>query len=155
MTVDVRSAPEGVLRAGADLRLVSALQLRHSVAIRKRLLVVDAHLQTVDALVDHFAPQYTVYTALNGADALLVVRRAHPDLVILELDLPDMPGLDVLRNIKRQTPSTPIIVLTANAAVRAVTEALQMGAFAYVAKPSSVQYLDHLIAASLGVVPVP
>jgi DNA-binding response OmpR family regulator len=124
------------------------------VIVRKRLLVVDEHLQTVDALVDHFAPQYTVYTALNGADALLVIRRTHPDLVILELDLPDMPGLDVLREIKRHTGSTPVIVLTANAAVRAVTEALQLGAFAYVAKPSSVQYLDHLIAAALGIVPV-
>jgi DNA-binding NtrC family response regulator len=135
--------------------LVSALQPHPGVIVRKRLLVVDAHLQTVDALVDHFAPQYTVYTAVNGADALVVVRRARPDLVILDLDLTDMPGLDLLRKIKGQTPSLPIIVLTANAAVRAVTEALQLGAFAYVAKPSSVQYLDHLIAAALGVAPVP
>ena len=118
-------------------------------ASRKHLLVIDEHLPTVDSLVDHFAPDYAVYTALNGHDGLIVVRRTRPDLVVLEIDLTDMGGLDVLREIKRLAPSTPVIVLTASAEVRVATEALKMGAFAYLAKPASLQYLDHLVAAAL------
>ncbi len=112
------------------------------------MLIVDQHLKTVDALVEYFTPHYAVYTALNGTDGLMVVLRVRPDLVILDVDLPDMRGLDVLRQMKRVEPAMPIIVLTANEEIAVAAEVLTSGAFAYIAKPSFSPYLDHLVAAA-------
>ncbi len=131
-----------------------ALHNRRGVSSRKRLLIVDKHLEIVDALVEYFTPRYVVYTALNGEDGLIVALRMRPDLVILEVDLPDMRGVDVLRQMKRVEPAMPIIVLTANEEISVAAEVLKSGAFAYIAKPSSFPYLDHLTAAALDVATV-
>src|SRR5262249_46802379 len=79
-------------------------------------------------------------TATTGSDALEAYARLHPDLVLLDLGLPDMDGLDVIRSI-RQRASTPIVVLSAREAERDKVAALEIGADDYLTKPFGVNEL--------------
>jgi two-component system KDP operon response regulator KdpE len=83
---------------------------------------------------------YRVETATSGEAALEVYNRVRPDLVLLDLGLPDMDGLDVLRAI-RERASTPVVVLSAREAERDKVAALDLGADDYVTKPFGVNEL--------------
>jgi two-component system, OmpR family, KDP operon response regulator KdpE len=83
---------------------------------------------------------YRVETAGTGQTALDVYNRIRPDLVLLDLGLPDMDGLDVLRAI-RERASTPVVVLSAREAERDKVTALDLGADDYLTKPFGVNEL--------------
>jgi two-component system KDP operon response regulator KdpE len=83
---------------------------------------------------------YRVETATSGEAALEAYNRVRPDLVLLDLGLPDMDGLDVLRAI-RERASTPVVVLSAREAERDKVAALDLGADDYVTKPFGVNEL--------------
>jgi two-component system KDP operon response regulator KdpE len=85
---------------------------------------------------------FRVDTASTGLDALDAYSRLRPDLVVLDLGLPDMEGLDVIRAI-RERANTPIVVLSAREAERDKVVALDLGADDYLTKPFGV---DELLA---------
>ena len=100
-----------------------------------RVLVVDDEPGIVRAVQTNLARHdFRVETASTGQDALNAYARLHPDLVLLDLGLPDMDGLDVIRAI-RQRASTPIVVLSAREAERDKVVALDLGADDYLTKP--------------------
>ncbi len=108
-----------------------------------RILVVDdepALLRAVGTNLRHHG--FQVETAGTGQGALDVVARVRPDVILLDLGLPDMSGLDVIRTI-RATASTPIVVLSARGGERDKVEALNLGADDYLSKPFGV---DELLA---------
>ena len=117
----------------------------HSVspASGARVLVVDdepAILRVVQTnLTGH---DFRVETADTGRAALEAHSRFHPDLVLLDLGLPDMDGLEVIREI-RTNSSTPIVVLSVRGAERDKVQALDLGADDYLTKPFGV---DELLA---------
>ena len=84
----------------------------------------------------------------TGSAALAVVETAHPDLMILDLGLPDMDGIDIIRRV-RTTSSLPIIVLSGRADEREKVIALDAGADDYVAKPFSIEELHARIRVAL------
>src|SRR6202171_5280537 len=88
------------------------------------------------------APGYDVQLATTGAQALALAARRHPDAVILDLGLPDIDGLDVIRGLRGWT-SVPIIVLSARTAEAQKVAALDAGANDYVSKPFG---MDELMA---------
>jgi two-component system, OmpR family, KDP operon response regulator KdpE len=81
---------------------------------------------------------YTVSEAETGAAALNLLRDQPPDLIVLDLGLPDMSGLDLLRRI-RDASNVPIVVLSNTDAVRTKVEALEAGASDFVTKPFNVE----------------
>jgi len=83
---------------------------------------------------------FRIETASTGQEALEVYNRVHPDLVLLDLGLPDIDGLDVLRAI-RERASTPIVVLSAHESERDKVVALDLGADDYLTKPFGVNEL--------------
>lgn len=83
---------------------------------------------------------YRVLMAGNAADGLMYVRHDRPDVIILDLGLPDMDGLDVLRELRRLA-ATPVIVLSARDAERQKVEAFDIGADDYVTKPFGAEEL--------------
>jgi DNA-binding NtrC family response regulator len=87
-----------------------------------------------------------VETALNGADALAAVRRVRPDVVFLDITMPRMSGIEVLKEIKTIDPTIVVIMVTANEHVALAAEAIKNGAVAYVPKPFDLRYLDHIVA---------
>ena len=108
-----------------------------------RVLVIDDEPQIVRALrINLRARQYDVDTALTGADALQRAAQHPPDLVILDLGLPDMDGVDVISGLRGWTDA-PIIVLSGRADSTDKVEALDTGADDYVTKPFG---MDELLA---------
>jgi two-component system KDP operon response regulator KdpE len=108
-----------------------------------RILIVDDDPQLLRALrINLQARRYDVSTATDGADALRTAKGARPDLMILDLGLPDMDGVDVIRQLRAWTP-VPIVVLSGRVDSRDKVDALDAGADDYVTKPFS---LDELLA---------
>jgi two-component system KDP operon response regulator KdpE len=108
-----------------------------------RILVVDDEPQIVRALhINLRVRNYDVDTAADGASALRAASRNHPDLVVLDLGLPDMQGTDVIRGLRGWT-SIPIIVLSGRVDSRDKVDALDAGADDYITKPFGI---DELLA---------
>ncbi|WP_225847337.1 response regulator [Streptomyces sp. HPF1205] len=108
-----------------------------------RVLVVDDEPQLVRALAINLrARAYEVDAAHDGASALRLAAARHPDVVVLDLGLPDMDGVEVIRGLRGWT-RVPIIVLSARQASGEKVEALDAGADDYVTKPFG---MDELLA---------
>jgi len=106
-----------------------------------RVLIVDDEPQILRALrINLRARQYEVHTAATAADALAVAAAHPPDLVILDLGLPDMDGVEVIGGLRGWT-SVPIIVLSGRADSPDKVAALDAGADDYVTKPFGVEEL--------------
>lgn len=91
---------------------------------------------------------HQVFTAATGAEAIDVAGRVHPDLVVLDLRLPDLSGVDVAREL-RANSDVPIVMLTARAEERDRIEGLEAGADDYVTKPFSPRELVLRVQAIL------
>ena len=108
-----------------------------------RVLIVDDEPQILRALrINLTARQYEVITAVDGTQALQAATDEHPDLVVLDLGLPDLDGVEVIRSLRTWTP-VPIVVLSGRSDSRDKVDALDAGADDYVTKPFSV---DELLA---------
>ncbi|KRV48548.1 two-component system response regulator [Wenjunlia vitaminophila] len=108
-----------------------------------RVLVVDDEPQILRALTINLrARRYQVDAARDGAEALRLAAERHPDVVILDLGLPDLDGTEVIRGLRGWT-RVPIIVLSARHASDEKVEALDAGADDYVTKPFG---MDELLA---------
>jgi two-component system KDP operon response regulator KdpE len=106
-----------------------------------RVLIVDDEPQILRALrINLTARQYDVFTAPDGAHALESARTDHPDLVVLDLGLPDVDGVEVIRRLRTWTP-VPIVVLSGRVDSHDKVDALDAGADDYVTKPFSVEEL--------------
>lgn len=115
-----------------------------------RLLIVDDEQPVLDVLGEYFAGQgYEVKTAASGAAALRAVEQARPDLVLLDVRMPGMDGLEVLRKLRATDQRVAVIMVTANEDVALARETLKIGAFDYVAKPFDFHYLDRVVSAGL------
>jgi len=119
-----------------------------------RVLVVDDEPQILRGLGTNLrARGYDVETAPDGERALEVAARTHPDVVILDLGLPGIDGVDVIRGLRAWT-ATPIIVLSARDQEQDKVEALDAGADDYVSKPFGMgELLARLRAAERRVTP--
>ena len=103
------------------------------------ILVVDDEQEIVRSLRRSLtAHGYTVFTAKSGEEAVAVVAKHRPDLLLLDLLLPGMSGLEVCKQVRRAS-NVPIIVLSVKDAERDKVEALDLGADDYVAKPFGVK----------------
>jgi two-component system KDP operon response regulator KdpE len=108
-----------------------------------RILIVDDEPQILRALrINLQARHYDVDTATDGTEALHTAATRHPDLVVLDLGLPDIDGVEVIRKLRTWTP-VPIVILSGRLDSRHKVDALDAGADDYVTKPFS---LDELLA---------
>jgi DNA-binding response OmpR family regulator len=115
----------------------------------KTILVVDDEPKIVALARDYLEHAgFAVLTAVDGASALETVRRRHPDLVVLDLGLPRLDGLDVTREI-RKTSSLPIVMLTARDDEIDKLLGLELGADDYLTKPFSPRELVARVKAVL------
>jgi DNA-binding response OmpR family regulator len=130
------------------------LPQRHEIA---SLVVCEDDAPTLELLCDHLAAdRFGVLPAPSAADALRLCRFNHPDLLLLDLTLPDASGLDVLREIRdsdgvvsRFDPGLPVIVLTGRGADADRVRGLDSGADDYVVQPFHYQELRARIGAVL------
>src|SRR5215510_1302057 len=108
-----------------------------------RILVVDDELGPRESLRMLLKPAYQITTAESGRVALDLLSRVRPDVVILDIKMPEMDGLEVLRRVKKADPSIEVVMITAYASLETVKNALTHGAFEYLIKPFSRQDLEE------------
>src|SRR5262245_27513003 len=107
----------------------------------KHILVVDDEPRIAEIARDYLERAgFTVSVAGNGVDALAIARAEQPDLVVLDLGLPQMDGLDVTRALRKRS-NVPIIMLTARVDESDKLIGLELGADDYVTKPFSPKEL--------------
>jgi DNA-binding response OmpR family regulator len=115
-----------------------------------RILVVDDEAPVREVLTEYFATEgYAVEAATSGTEALTAVQAGRADLVLLDVRMPGLDGVQVLRRIRAVAENLPVIMVTANEDVGLAKETLSLGAFDYVAKPFDFDYLDRAVAAGL------
>ena len=120
------------------------------VAEAATVLVVDDEPEIVE-LVGEFLERrgYRVKTATNGEDALALVKKEPPDLMLLDIYMPGMNGVDVLRRLKAQRSPVGVIMLTASQEELLLQEALELGAFDVLSKPVNLDEIELAVAVKL------
>lgn len=117
--------------------------------MRKRILVVDDEARTVNFIRGYLEREsYEVFTASNGREALFAAREHQPDLIILDLMMPEMDGWEFIRH-HRSERDTPIIMLTARVEESDRIAGLESGADDYLPKPFSPRELVARVRAVL------
>jgi len=114
--------------------------------MKTRVLIVDDEQEFVQALAERLTIRdYDVETSLSGKDAVDKITHYNFDVVILDVRMPGMDGVDVLGEIKRIKPLTEVIMLTGNATVETAIEGMKLGAYDYLMKPCETEDLIEKI----------
>jgi two-component system response regulator HydG len=118
------------------------------VATRPLLLVVDDEAPVLK-LIERVAAKigFDVVTASNGGDGMRALMRRPADLAMVDLRMPDVNGLDLLRRIRETVPGCEVILMTAYAAVDSAVEAIKLGAREYLTKPFDFDRLRQVLGA--------
>jgi DNA-binding NtrC family response regulator len=118
-------------------------------AKRPAILIVDDKESMLKMLSKLLAGTYRVETAANGKDAIEIFRRKPTDLVLSDIRMPDMSGMEVLRTVKQQSPDTEVLLMTAYATVSQAVEAVKAGAYNYLTKPFEPDELTIVLEKAL------
>ena len=111
-----------------------------------RVLVVDDELFVGDLLQEYLTlKEYEVMTVSNGEDALRVFSEFDPHIIILDIRMPGMSGMDVLKTVKEKSPTTGVIMLSAYGDPDTIVEALKSGADHYLQKPVNLKHLTETL----------
>jgi DNA-binding response OmpR family regulator len=115
----------------------------------RRILIVEDEPRVAAAMRELLDDEYIVDVAQDGEAGLAAASQVRPDLVLLDINMPGMSGLEVLRRLRNRDSSLPVIMITGTDDDFSITTALMRGAFAYIPKPCSGEYLLHLVSAAL------
>lgn len=116
-----------------------------------RILVIDDEKAIRDSFSAHLEDcGYDLLAAENGREGLKIYQNEQPDLVIVDLRMPEVDGIEVLETIRRQSPLTPIIVASGTGMISDAVEALHCGAWDYLLKPiQDLSMLTYAVEAAL------
>ncbi|MDO8478117.1 MAG: response regulator [Candidatus Rokubacteria bacterium] len=115
-----------------------------------KILVVDDDPEVCMATRDFLSSKgYDVAVAKGGREALRLLDASPADVVLLDVAMPDMDGMETLKRIVATYPAMPVIMVTANADIEITSKVLQLGAADYVPKPFDLDYLDQAICIQL------
>ena len=110
---------------------------------RPKVLVVDDEMGPRESLRMILKPRYEIAVADSGEAALKTLSTFRPDLIFMDIKMPQMDGIELLRRIKGVDPSIEVVMITAYASLETVKNALTHGAFEYLIKPFSRQDLEE------------
>ncbi len=122
------------------------MTVRSQVSTRPQLLVVDDDASLLD-VISRFGRDagFDVQSCAGGGDALARLKQTGADLAIVDLRMPDVNGLDVLRVIRETVPSCEVILMTGYAAISSAVEAIKLGAIDYLTKPLDFKRLTDVL----------
>ena len=107
-----------------------------------KILLVDDEKDFVDTLAKRLARRdLPVETALDGEEALRLVTNEIPDVVVLDLKMPGLPGHYVLRHLKQVNPNIQVVILTGHGSEQARMDVMLLGAHSYLEKPVDIDIL--------------
>lgn len=117
---------------------------------KKAILIVDDDPKMLKLLSLKLAQSgYRVITAQSGSDALDTLKLEKPGLVLLDMLMPDMTGLEVLKKIKKLQPDIPVAIVTSVWDEDEAEKAFEAGAYEYVTKPVDMQHLERVVLVKL------
>ncbi|MCA1958102.1 MAG: sigma-54 dependent transcriptional regulator [Nitrospira sp.] len=108
---------------------------------KKRVLLIDDEARVRAALKSVLEPSYEILQAADAREGLTVFRTEGPDLVLLDVVLPDTDGLAVLQAIRSESKAVPIIMLTGTKSIKTAVDAMKLGAADYLSKPFDIEEL--------------
>ncbi|MDR1695039.1 MAG: response regulator [Endomicrobium sp.] len=110
-----------------------------------KILVVDDEQGIRELLISEFSKLgYGVLFAVNGEDAISKLQSEKAELIITDMNMPKLDGMDVLKYVKENSPESEVIIITGYAAVENVLEAMQNGAYGFIQKPFNIDELAAL-----------
>ncbi len=115
----------------------------------RSILIVDDEVGARESLRMILKNEYEVFLAKNAEEAFLRIKEHAPDVILLDIILPDLDGLKVLEIVKQNDPDAIVIMITATKTVKTAVEAMKLGAYDYVTKPFEVDELRLMISRSL------
>ncbi len=117
------------------------------------LLVVDDEQVVLDSIRKHLKKDnYEIHTAMNAREALDFFAASPADIVLTDLMMPEIDGLELMKEIKSTSPNTPVIMITGYATINTALQATQLGAFDYIAKPFTRSELKSVIQRAANVI---
>lgn len=126
----------------------------HNPTAQYTILMIDDEQETVEIIERSFSEEYKVIKAYNGMDGLVMVREQNPDLIICDVMMPKMNGIEFLTALRgdKTIAQIPVIMFTAKTAEDDMLSAFEHGADAYLTKPVSIKFLkkrvEHLLSQS-------
>lgn len=118
--------------------------------IKEKILIVDDQNGIRVLLMEVFGSEgYRTYQASNGKLALDIVKTEAPDLVLLDMKIPGMDGLDILKHIKKINPAIKVIMMTAYGELDMIREATELGALMHFTKPFDIDEMRIAVSNQL------
>jgi len=112
----------------------------------EKILVVDDEIEVCRALEEFLAIKgYRAFSAQNGQEALNLVQTENPHIVLLDIIMPGMSGMETLEAIKKKSPATGVVMITAVTDEALGNQALQLGADDFITKPVDLDYLETVL----------
>jgi DNA-binding NtrC family response regulator len=142
------AAPDGDARRRAP-PAAGGRRRERMMARKPRVLVVDDKESMLRMLSEVLQEEYEVETCTSGREAIELFHRSPPDLVLTDIRMPDMDGMEVLHTIKTESPATEVVLMTAYATVAQAVEAVKAGAYNYLTKPFEFEQLKVALAKAL------
>ncbi|MCK5125307.1 MAG: response regulator [candidate division Zixibacteria bacterium] len=111
-----------------------------------QVLVIDDEQIVLDSVVKHLRKEdYTIKTVLSAPVALEAINSNPPDIILTDLMMPEIDGLELMKIVKEKHPQIPIIMVTGYATINTALQATQLGAFDYIAKPFTRSELQTVV----------
>ncbi|TLS36695.1 response regulator [Pseudalkalibacillus caeni] len=118
--------------------------------MKKKILIVDDQYGIRILLNEIFQKEgYETYQAANGVQALSIVKSEDPQLVILDMKIPGMDGLEILKRIKEMETKAQVIIMTAYGELDMIHEAIELGAVTHFAKPFDIDEIREAVRKEL------
>ena len=115
----------------------------------RSVLIIDDEVGTRESIKMILKHDYEVFLAKDAEEAFLQIKEHSPDVILLDIILPDIDGLKVLEKIKGSDPDVIVIMITATKTVKTAVEAMKLGAYDYVTKPFDIDELRLIINRAL------
>jgi two-component system, NtrC family, response regulator AtoC len=114
------------------------------------ILIIEDKLSVAEVIADALTPlRHNVSVAVTAGDALAIVAMDRPDVILLDVNLPDASGTSTLDRLRQVRPDVPVIIVTGNADEELARATLKRGAFDYVMKPFNIDHLIRMVDAAL------
>ena len=111
---------------------------------KNKILIIDDEAE-IGRLFQKSLPEFSVLHASTGREGIEIVQRERPNIVFLDLKLPDMPGEKVLKKVKQLIPGIVVVILTGYAEVDTAVKTMKLGAYDYLTKPLPLQRLKIIV----------
>ncbi len=113
---------------------------------QRQILVADDDSSIRSLLKQLLADEgYSVLEAATGTEVVEQVGNAHPDLVIMDVRMPELDGIEALQKVKNASPGTAVLIMTAFGSSNAAIKAMELGAFDYITKPFELDKISHTV----------